>query len=73
MHNLASNNSIVMVLSEVKLTCTGFCNFFATLAKDTSQSLLETISLLKKCCCHKRHCGGVGCAAVWQGSSLVWN
>ena len=34
-------------------------------AKDTTQSLWETlVSLLKKCCCHKKRCGRVGCAAV---------
>ena len=34
-------------------------------AKDTIQSLWETlVSLLKKCCCHKKCCGHVGCAAV---------
>ena len=34
-------------------------------AKDTTQSLWETlVSLLKKCCCHEKCCGRVGCAAV---------
>ena len=34
-------------------------------AKDATQSLWETlVSLLKKCCCHKKCCGRVGCAAV---------
>ena len=34
-------------------------------AKDTTQSLWETlVSLLKKCCCHEKCCGCVGCAAV---------
>ena len=34
-------------------------------AKDTTQSLWETlVSLLKKCCCHRKCCGCVGCAAV---------
>ena len=34
-------------------------------AKDTTQSLLETlVGLLKKCCCHQKCCGCVGCAAV---------
>ena len=33
-------------------------------AKDTTQSLLEMlVSLLKKCCCHRKRCGYVGCAA----------
>ena len=32
-------------------------------AKDTTQSLWETlVSLLKKCCCLKKCCGRVGCA-----------
>ena len=34
-------------------------------AKDTTQSLWETlVSLLKKCCCHKKCRGRVLCAAV---------
>ena len=34
-------------------------------AKDTTQSLWETlVSLLKKCCCHEKCCGRVGCVAV---------
>ena len=34
-------------------------------AKDTTQSLWETlVSLLKKCCCHKKCCGRMGCGAV---------
>ena len=33
-------------------------------AKDTTQSLWETVGLLKKRCCHKNHCGRVACVAV---------
>ena len=34
-------------------------------AKDTTQTLWETlVSLLKKYCCHKKCCGRVECAAV---------
>ena len=34
-------------------------------AKNITQSLWETlVSLLKKCCCHKKCCGCMGCAAV---------
>ena len=34
-------------------------------AKDTTQSFLEMlVGLLKKCCCHQKCCGCVGCAVV---------
>ena len=34
-------------------------------AKGTTQTLLEMlVGLLKKCCCHKKHSGCMGCAAV---------
>ena len=45
-----------MCLCYLYLSCLG--------AKDTTQSLWEMVCLLKKCCCHKKHCGHVGCAAV---------
>ena len=40
-------------------------------AKDTTQSLWETVSLLKKCCCHKTCCGRMGCAKVMGNIFVV--
>ena len=38
-------------------------------AKNTAQSLLRDVSVVKKRRCHQKHCGGMGCAEVQQACS----
>ena len=41
-------------------------------AKNIAKGLSQTsVGVLKKCCCHQKHCEHMGCATVQQTSSTV--
>ena len=57
LRHVAINWESVTINLQSAVSCLG--------VKDTTQSLWEMlVGLLKKCCCHKKHCGCVGCTAV---------